>query len=161
MEESKCDYLFSPKELNTQKRDLFITYRSNSQNHYKDISSFNYDHRIRLNPSGEIKNMDIRNHIPINQIKDSLIKSGLFSPKIHSYTNKTAYEKDIAYRLDFSFFVVFVVARGWDDGLFAFVQPKIHVGSARGSEGNFGAVFPQWPPMDTQRQWRKYDTVWC
>ena len=93
MEESKCDYLFSPKELNTQKRDLFITYRSNSQNHYKDISSFNYDHRIRLNPSGEIKNMDIRNHIPINQINDSLIKSGLFSPKIHSYTNKTAYEK--------------------------------------------------------------------
>ena len=93
MEESKSDYLFSPNELNTQKRDLFITYRSNSQNHYKDISSFNYDHRIRLNPSGEIKNMDIRNHVPINQIKDSLIKSGLYSPKINPYTNKTAYEK--------------------------------------------------------------------
>ena len=93
MEESKCDYLFSPNELNTQKRDFFITYRSNSQNHYKDISSFNYDHRIRLNPSGEIRNMDIRNHVPINQIKDSLIKSGLYSPKINSYTNKTAYEK--------------------------------------------------------------------
>ena len=93
MEESKCQHPLTPSEINSQKRDLFIAYRSNSQSHYKNISSFNYEHRIRLNPSGEIKNMDIRNQIPIKHIKDSLIKSSIHSPKKNKYNNKTAYEK--------------------------------------------------------------------
>ena len=44
-----------PREINSQKREIFIPYRSNSQRHYKNITSFNYDHRIRLNPLGEKK----------------------------------------------------------------------------------------------------------
>ena len=81
----------SPKEINSQKRDLFITYRSNSQVHYKDISSFDYEHRIRLNPSGEAKTMDIRNQIPVSHIRDSFVKSELSCPKNNNQA--TAYEK--------------------------------------------------------------------
>ena len=81
----------SPKEINSQKRDLFITYRSNSQVHYKDISSFDYEHRIRLNPSGEAKTMDIRNQIPVSHIRDSFAKSELSCPKNNNQA--TAYEK--------------------------------------------------------------------
>ena len=86
----KFDQL-SPKEINSQKRDLFITYRSNSQVHYKDISSFDYEHRIRLNPSGEAKTMDIRNQIPVSHIRDSFVKSELSCPKNNNQA--TAYEK--------------------------------------------------------------------
>ena len=64
-----------PKEKNVQKRDMFLSYRSNSQKHYKDISNYNYDHRIKLNPTGEYKTMDIRSQIPTNHIHDSCIKS--------------------------------------------------------------------------------------
>jgi hypothetical protein len=81
-----------PKEKNVQKRDIFLSYRSNSQNHYKDISNFNYDHRIKLNPTGEYKTMDIRSQIPTSHIHDSYIKSDytIFTSK---NKNKTAYEK--------------------------------------------------------------------
>ena len=91
MEESKCDYIITPKEINTQKHDLFISYRSNSQSHFQDIAPFNYEHRIRLNPFGESKNMDIRYHIPTTHIKDSLVKSAYSSPKKNN--KPTAYEQ--------------------------------------------------------------------
>ena len=81
----------TPKEINSQKRDLFITYRSNSQAHYKDITSFEYEHRIRLNQLGEIKTMDIRNQVPVSHIRDSFVKSELSCPK--KINQITAYEK--------------------------------------------------------------------
>ena len=80
-----------PREINSQKREIFIPYRSNSQRHYKNITSFNYDHRIRLNPLGEKKTLDIRDQIPLSHIQDTFIKSEVCSPK-NKYT-KTAYEK--------------------------------------------------------------------
>ena len=78
-----------PKEKNIQKHDIFLSYRSNSQNHYKDISNYNYEHRIRLNPTGEHKTMDIRSQIPANHIHDSYIKSNYLHNKNKS---KSAYE---------------------------------------------------------------------
>ncbi len=77
-----------PIEKNILKKDLFQYYRSSSQNHYKDISNYNYNHRIKLNPEGEFKTMDIRHQIPIDHIQDKYIKS------IHyGYKNKSAFEK--------------------------------------------------------------------
>ena len=81
-----------PKEKNVQKRDMFLSYRSNSQNHYKDISNFNYEHRIKLNPTGEYKTMDIRSQIPISHIHDSYIKSD-YTTFATKNKNRTAYEK--------------------------------------------------------------------
>ena len=83
--------ILSPKERNSQKRDLFVTYRSNSLTHYKNISSFNYDHRIKLDPSGESKTIDIRDQIPLSHIRDTYIKSTITNPK--NKNTKTAYEK--------------------------------------------------------------------
>ena len=79
-----------PKEKNIQKRDIFSFYRSNSQNHYKNISDYSYDHRIRLNPLGEHKTMDIRNQIPTSHIHDSFIK--LDHLKYKTRNKKNAYE---------------------------------------------------------------------
>ena len=76
-----------PREKNTFKKDTFLTYRSNSQNHYKDISNYNYEHRIRLNPLGEDKSMDIRNQIPISHIHDSLNKLDYLIQKNKNYKN--------------------------------------------------------------------------
>ena len=81
-----------PKEKNVQKRDMFLSYRSNSQNHYKDISNYNYDHRIKLNPTGECKTMDIRSQIPTSHIHDSYIKS-YYTNFRSKNKNKSAYEK--------------------------------------------------------------------
>ena len=81
----------SPKEINSQKIDLFSNYRSNSLRHYRNISSFNYEHRIRLNPLGETKTMDIRNQFPLSHIKKNFIKSEVFTPKDKSI--KSAFEK--------------------------------------------------------------------
>ena len=80
----------TPKEKNTQKRDIFSLYRSNSQNHYKNISDFSYEHRIKLNPLGEHKTMDIRNQIPTSHIHDSFIKLDYLNYKTRN--NKNAYE---------------------------------------------------------------------
>ncbi len=91
MEENSYQEIYSPREYNSQKRDMLITYRSNSQNHYKDKTSFNYEHRIRLNPLGETTTMDIRNQIPISHISDSLIKSDRTFYKKNNID--TAYEK--------------------------------------------------------------------
>ena len=93
MEESKSNYVLIPKEINTQKRDLFITYRSNSQSHFRNTAPYNYEHRIRLNPGGEPKNMELRNHFPTNQIKDTLIKSSNFGSSNNILQNETAYSK--------------------------------------------------------------------
>ena len=81
----------NPREINSQKRSIFKTYRSNSLTHYKNISSYNYDHRIRLNPLGETKTIDIRDQIPLSHIRDMYFKSEIYSPKNKSI--KTAYEK--------------------------------------------------------------------
>ena len=78
-----------PIEKNTQKEDLFQYYLSNSQNHYKDISNYNYNHRIKLNPSGEYKTMEIRHQIPIGHIQDLYIKSIHYNRN----KNKNAFEK--------------------------------------------------------------------
>ena len=91
MSENSFQEIYTPREYNSQKRDMFITYRSNSQNHYKDKTSFNYEHRIRLNPLGETTTMDIRNQIPISHISDSLIKSDRIFYKKNNIN--TAYEK--------------------------------------------------------------------
>ena len=93
MEESKSNFVLIPKEINTQKRDLFITYRSNSQSHFRNTAPYNYEHRIRLNPGGEPKNMELRNHFPVNQIKDTLIKSSNFGSSNNIFSNETAYSK--------------------------------------------------------------------
>ena len=75
MEEEKNESTFIAKEINSQKPDFIYSYRSNSQSHYQDIIPYNYEHRIRLNPSGESTTMDIRNHIPIFHINKTIIKS--------------------------------------------------------------------------------------
>ena len=80
-----------PREINSQRRNIFKTCRSNSLTHYKDISSYNYDHRIRLNPLGEAKTIDIRDQIPLSHIRDMYFKSEINSPKNKNI--KTAYEK--------------------------------------------------------------------
>ena len=80
-----------PKEKNTQKKGIFLSYRSNSQNHYKDISNYNFEHRIKLNPSGEDKSMEIRHNIPTNKIHDLYVKSNILYYKNKSMRN--AYEK--------------------------------------------------------------------
>ena len=80
-----------PKEINDQKKDIFKTYHSNSLIHYKDISSYNYEHRIRLDPSGEKKTTELRCLFPISLVRDCSIKSDYLS---ESKNNKeTAFEK--------------------------------------------------------------------
>ena len=81
-----------PKELNIQKKDIFKKFLSNSQFHYKDISNFNYEHRIRLNPLGESKTMELRNDFPLNHIRDSTIKKDYLS-EINSDGYQTAFDK--------------------------------------------------------------------
>ena len=58
MEESKT-CLNNKRERNFQKRDYNRIYRSNSQQHYKNISNCNYENRIRLNPSGEYESNEL------------------------------------------------------------------------------------------------------
>lgn len=60
-----------PLEINTQ---LNGKCQSNSLRHYKDITSNEYNHRIKLNPLGEWNTMDIRSQIPTNHIPDTLYK---------------------------------------------------------------------------------------
>ena len=91
MDDNSYRYKTQLKEINQLKRDIFITYRSNSQSHYQDIASYNYDHRIRLNPSGETTTMDIRNQIPVTHITDNIVKSEFSA--IRKNKKKTAYEK--------------------------------------------------------------------
>ena len=81
-----------PKELNFQKKDILKKFLSNSQFHYKDISNFNYEHRIRLNPLGESKTMELRNDFPLNHIQDSTIKKDYLS-EINSDGYQTAFDK--------------------------------------------------------------------
>ena len=76
-----------PKEKNTQNKDIFYTYRSNSQNHYRDISNYNYEHRIRLNPLGEHKTLEARYHFPISHVHDAYIKSDYLHNKNRSVEN--------------------------------------------------------------------------
>lgn len=92
MKENESKFL--PKEVNTQKRDIFKFFRSNSQNHYRNISDYNYNHRIKLNPSGEVNTMDIREQFPISHLENSLIKSDYLSEK-HSNKNSAFDNADI------------------------------------------------------------------
>ena len=81
-----------PKQLNVQKKDIFKKFISNSQFHYKDISGFNYEHRIRLNPLGESKTMELRNNFPLNHIPDSITKEDYLS-ELKSSGHQSAYDK--------------------------------------------------------------------
>lgn len=92
MKENESKFL--PKEVNTQKRDIFKIFRSNSQNHYRNISDYNYNHRIKLNPSGEVNTIDIREQFPISHLENSLIKSDYLSEK-HSNKNSAFDNADI------------------------------------------------------------------
>ena len=92
MKENESKFL--PKEVNTQKRDIFKFFRSNSQNHYRNISDYNYNHRIKLNPSGEVNTIDIREQFPISHLENSLIKSDYLSEK-HSNKNSAFDNADI------------------------------------------------------------------
>ena len=80
-----------PKEINIQKKDICKTYRSNSQFHYKDISNFNYEDRIRLNPLGESKNFELRNHFPLNHVQESFTKTNYLSERYKNHKN--SYDK--------------------------------------------------------------------
>ena len=80
-----------PKEKNPLKKDTFKVYRSNSHAHYKDISNYNYEHRIRLDPSGEKSTTDIRYLFPINQVQDCTLKENYLSDFINN--KETAFEK--------------------------------------------------------------------
>lgn len=80
-----------PKEINVQKEDIFKTYYDNSQFHYKDISGFNYEHRIKLNPSGENKTMNIRYQFPLSHLQNSLIKNNYLSEIENN--KQTAFDK--------------------------------------------------------------------
>ena len=80
-----------PREKNILKKGIFSTNHSNSQNHIKDISNYNYEHRIRLNPLGEDKSMEIRHQIPTNKIHDLYIKSNILY--YQNQNMKNAYEK--------------------------------------------------------------------
>ena len=80
-----------PREKNILKKGIFSTNHSNSQNHIKDISNYNYEHRIRLNPLGEDKSMEIRHQIPTNKIHDLYIKSNILY--YQNKNMKNAYEK--------------------------------------------------------------------
>ena len=93
MDENSYQYQYKPppKEENQLKRDLFVAYRSNSQSHFEGVAPYNYEHRIRLNPSGETTTMDIRNQIPVAHITDNLVKSELSA--IRKNKKNSAYEK--------------------------------------------------------------------
>ena len=93
MDENSYRYQYKPppKEDNPLKRDLFVTYRSNSMSHYQGTAPYNYEHRIRLNPSGETTTMDIRNQIPVTHITDNIVKTEL--SVIKKNKKRTAYEK--------------------------------------------------------------------
>ena len=81
----------NPQELNTQRRRIFRTYRSNSQSHFDYKTPNNFDHYINLHSFGENKKIDIRNQVPISHIRDSFIKSEYNSPT--NKCGKTAFEK--------------------------------------------------------------------
>ena len=59
-----------PNELNYMNNACA---QSNSQFHYKDLTSKNYEHRIKLDPEGEPK-IDLRNYIPNHHLQQSIIK---------------------------------------------------------------------------------------
>jgi len=79
-----------PIEINPLKRDTFLYYRSNSLLHHKDISNYNYEYRIRLDPAGESKMMDIRNQIPTNKIQDIYTKTNHLNYKYTNNANEKA-----------------------------------------------------------------------
>ena len=79
-----------PREKNTQNKDMFLTYRSNSVFHYKDLTGHNYENRVRLNPKGEIKRLDVRGQIPLSHIHDYFFKYDVSSDKTSHIKN--AYE---------------------------------------------------------------------
>ena len=81
----------SPQEINTQRRRIFRTYRSNSQSHFDYKTPNNFDRYINLHSYGENKKIDIRNQVPISHIRDSFIKSEYNSPT--NKCGKTAFEK--------------------------------------------------------------------
>ena len=81
----------NPQEINTQKRRIFNTYRSNSQTHLTHKTSNNYDRYINLLSYGEKKKIDLRDQIPSTHIKNTNIKSEQCTPA--NKNQETANEK--------------------------------------------------------------------
>ena len=81
----------NPQEINTQRRRIFNTYRSNSQSHFNYETPNNFDNYINLYSFGQNNKKDIRNEFPISHIRDSFIKSEYNSPS-NKY-RQTAFEK--------------------------------------------------------------------
>ena len=81
----------NPQEINTQKRRIFNTYRSNSQTYLTHKTSNNYDRYINLLSYGEKKKIDLRDQIPSTHIKNTNIKSEQCTPA--NKNQETANEK--------------------------------------------------------------------
>lgn len=67
---------------------------SNSEFYYRDLTSNNYEHRIKLDPTNERK-MDIRSYIPLNHLHQSIIKEPPLPPSENAF-DKADIESDIA-----------------------------------------------------------------
>lgn len=67
---------------------------SNSEFYYRDLTSNNYEHRIKLDPTNERK-MDIRSYIPLNHLHQNIIKEPPLPPSENAF-DKADIESDIA-----------------------------------------------------------------
>ena len=93
---------YYPIERNPLKKGIFLHVKSNSLLHHKDISNYNYEHRIKLNPSGEYRTMDIRNQIPTNKIEDNYTKSKMVykNKNIKDANEKAIFQSKIEFHLE-------------------------------------------------------------
>ena len=80
----------SPNELNYMKNPNI---NSNSHFHYKDITSYNFEHRIKLNPENE-KKIDLRDQIPTHHLSQRIIKEFPIENELNAF-KKADIESDI------------------------------------------------------------------
>ena len=88
-----------PVEQNPLKKDILLSYRSNSQFHYKNISDYNFEHRIKLDPFSKNTSLEIRNHIPANHIYDSYVKHNHSTLDLKNAFEKSDHENIITHHL--------------------------------------------------------------
>ena len=82
--------MHSPTELNYMKNPYI---NSNSHFHYKDITSNNYEFRIKLDPENETK-MDLRDQIPIHHLTQTIVKEFPNEKELNAF-EKADIESDI------------------------------------------------------------------
>ena len=82
--------MHSPNELNYMKNPFI---NSNSHFHYKDITSNNYEFRIKLDPENETK-MDLRDQIPIHHLTQTIVKEFPNENELNAF-EKADIESDI------------------------------------------------------------------